>query len=231
VSNVGIIVSTLLEAETLLGIMSPKDECVIQGKRYYQGGIDGKKIVLCICGVSKANAAHGAAILLERFGPSVVYVIGVGGAYPSSGLNIGDIAVGNREVYGDEGLQLEAGFFTMDTIGLPLATLNSVSYYNEFPLHIPAELAGYRQKGAFVTVSSCTGTLRQGREIEKRFNAICENMEGAAVAHICLLNKTPVVEIRGISNIIEDRSEKPLDRTAIVTAAASAQEFFLSHLV
>jgi len=33
-------------------------------------------------------------------------------------------------------------------------------------------------------------------------------MEGAAVAHICSMYGIPVIEIRGISNIIEDRDMK-----------------------
>jgi futalosine hydrolase len=227
----GIIAPTLIEAETLLRLMSPKEEFVIQGKSFYKGALKRKDAVLCLCGVGKANAAHGTALLLERFQPAIVYVIGVAGAYPSAVLSIGDIVVAENEIYGDEGLLLESGFMTMDAIGLPLATSGGTRYYNEFPLHVPVELADYRHTGVFVTVSSCTGTLHRGREIEKSFNALCENMEGASVAHICLLTGTPAAEIRGISNIIEDRAGKPLDKSAILEAADKVQQFFLDRVL
>ncbi len=225
-----IIAPTLIEAEALFHMMSSKEEFVIQGKPFYKGVLKRKDVVLCLCGIGKTNAAHGTALLLERFQPAIVYVIGVAGAYPSAGLSIGDIVVAEKEIYGDEGLLLESVFMTMDAIGLPLATSGGTRYYNEFPLHVPAELADYRNKGVFVTVSSCTGTLHLGREIEKSFNALCENMEGASVAHVCLLNGTPAAEIRGISNIIEDRTGKPLDKSAILEAADKVQHFFLEKV-
>jgi len=59
--------------------------------------------------------------------------------------------------------------------------------------------------GNFVTVSQCSGTRKSGEILKKRFSGICENMEGAAVAHICALYIVPMVEVRGISNIIEDQ--------------------------
>jgi hypothetical protein len=39
-----------------------------------------------------------------------------------------------------------------------------------------------------------------------------------------------VAEIRGISNIIEDRNGKPLDKEALLTAAANAQRFFIDKM-
>ncbi|MGO9378143.1 MAG: futalosine hydrolase [Dissulfurispiraceae bacterium] len=227
----GIIAPTLNEAEALLGMLLQREEFVIQGKQFHKGVLKRKDVCLCLCGIGKTNAAHGTALLLERFQPAIVYIIGVAGAYPSSGLNVGDIAVGDKEIYGDEGLLLNLGFITMDAIGLPLATAEGKRYYNEFPLHVPAELADYRHNGAFVTVSSCTGTLHRGRELEKSFNALCENMEGAAIAHICLLHGIPVVEIRGISNLIEDRECKPLDKAAIMEASEKVQQFFMDRVL
>jgi nucleoside phosphorylase len=56
-------------------------------------------------------------------------------------------------------------------------------------------------------------------------------MEGAAVAHVCLLNNVPAAEIRGISNVIADRAEKPLDRSAIIEAANRVQMFFLEKVL
>ena len=174
----GIIIPTFNEAESLLRMMPQQEELIMQGKQFYKGVLKSKDVSLCLCGVGKTNAAHGTTLLLEIFHPDIVYVIGVAGAYPSSGLNIGDIAIAEKEIYGDEGLLLDSGFITMHAIGLPLATVGGKRYYNEFPLQVPAALVGYRHKGVFVTVSSCTGTLHRGKEIENSFNAICENMEG-----------------------------------------------------
>ncbi len=229
---IGIVVSTELEANVLLGSLAGREEISVQHKPFYSGTLKGNvRAAICICGVGKANAAHGTTLLLERFGPGLVYSIGVAGAYPSSGLKAGDIAVAEREIYGDEGLALRGTFLTMDAIGFPLCSYGGSDYYNEFPLSVPGHLKDFTAQGRFLTVSSCTGALEKGRKLEKKFGAICENMEGAAVAHICTLNGVPAAEIRGVSNVIEDRAEGPLKRADIIEAAENVQRFFLERLL
>ncbi len=229
---IAIIVSTQLEAGIIIRQLQKKKTLSIQGKAFYKGMLKHNiPIILSICGAGKTNAAHGTTLLLERFKPELVYVIGVAGAYPSSELNIGDIAIAEKEIYGDEGLALKSGLKTMDSIGLSLVSKGTVQYYNEFPMSIPAHLKGFAKEGTFVTVSACTGTLERGKEIKKRFNALCENMEGAAVAHICLINDTPVVEMRGISNIIQDRKAAPLKKSDILKASENVQQFFLTRII
>lgn len=235
----GIIASTEIETGLIIRQLKEKKGLSAQRKSFYKGILkQDTKVVICICGIGKANAAHGATLLIEKFKPNLVYIIGVGGAYPSSGLNIGDIAIAEKEIYGDEGLraksedgkEVEEIIYTMDKLKLPLATINGNNFYNEFPIFMPERLRDFKNKGNFVTVSACTGTLKMGKEIEKRFNALCENMEGAAIAQICALSGVQAAEIRGISNVIEDRLG-PINKSDIVKAAKNAQVFFLERLI
>ncbi len=208
----------------------------------YQGKIGKTNIIHIISGIGKTNAAHAATLLIEKFSPSTVINFGIGGAYPSANLRAGDIAIADREIYGDEGLWLRDGFHKADAIGIPLLKKGRKKYFNEFPLdknlmqkavkfsglvtrHSP--LVTEVKSGAFVTVSTATGTGRRAREIEKRFNAICENMEGAAVAHVCAMYGIPLLEIRGISNIVENRDRSKWD---IKTAAENCQKVVLEIL-
>ncbi|NTU43529.1 MAG: futalosine hydrolase, partial [Nitrospirales bacterium] len=165
--------------------------------------------------------------LIERFRPSLILSLGVAGSYPSSGLRIGDIVLAEREVYGDEGLLLKNSFTTMEDLGLPLVKKEGRALYNEISLFTPEGLDDLR-RGVFVTVSSCTGTLQRGKEIEEMFHGICENMEGAAVAQVCALSGIPCTEIRGISNIIEDRDGSPLKKEYLLHASEKTQQFLLS---
>jgi futalosine hydrolase len=234
----GIIASTEIEADSVIKQLSEKEDISIQGKQFYRGQLKrNAEVIVCICGIGKANAAHGTTLLIEKFKPNLVYVIGVGGAYPSSKLHIADIVVAEKEVYGDEGLITKSevvekdgtNFYTLDKINIPICITDGVKYYNEFPMFIPEKLKDFK-KGNFVTVSTCTGTLEKGKAIEKRFDAICENMEGAAIAHICAFSGIPVAEIRAISNIIEDRKAEPLNKADIIKAAGNAQRFLLEHI-
>lgn len=226
----GIITATKIEANLIIDRLADREESEVQGKMFYKGHLDrGVPVVICICGVGKVNAAHGTTLLIERFRPEFVYIIGVGGAYPSSGLKIGDVAVADKEIYGDEGMMIGEEFHPMDKLLGVTGGIQDSEFriQNEFPMFIPENLKGCKTKGNFVTVSSCTGTREKGVVIENRFKAVCENMEGAAIAQVCVLNNVPATEIRGISNIIEDRTAGPLNRDDIILAAENAQRAFL----
>ncbi len=104
----------------------------------------------------------------------------------------------------------------MKITGFPLLRKER-EYYNTFPLDTnlvqiaikASKDCGFDTKhGNFVTVSQCSGTRESGDLMKRRFDGLCENMEGAAVAHICTMYGVPMIEVRGISNIIEDRDMK-----------------------
>jgi futalosine hydrolase len=192
----------------------------------------GKDFVYIISGMGKVNAAHAATVLLERFSPRLVILFGVGGAYPSSGLKVGDVAAAEIEIYGDEGVLTPEGFRETDFIGIPLLEKSGKRYFNEFPLLSPPLSLGSRKDaevrfGPFVTVSTCTGARERAEELEKKLGAICENMEGAAVAQICTMYDTMLIEIRGISNIVEDRDKRKWD---LGLASARSQELVVELL-
>ncbi|MDP3260138.1 MAG: futalosine hydrolase [Thermodesulfovibrionales bacterium] len=237
--RIGLISATKKESRAILKTLGR-----IKGKSLvlpvYQGKIGETNIIHIISGIGKANAAYAATLLIEKFSPSAVINFGIGGAYPSANLRAGDIAIADKEIYGDEGLWLKDGFHKADEIGIPLLKKGGKKYFNEFPLDkslvkkmfklsklltFNSQLLTNIESGAFVTVSTVTGTGRRAREIEKRFNAICENMEGAAVAHVCAMYGIPMLEIRGISNIVEDRDRSKWD---IKTAAENCQEIILA---
>ncbi|MHB8881042.1 MAG: futalosine hydrolase [Thermodesulfovibrionales bacterium] len=205
----------------------------------YAGTLCGRSIIYAVSGLGKVNAAHAATLLITAHAPSLLINFGVGGAYPSSGLGIGDVALATEEIYADEGVLLKDGLKTLDEIGIPLVRAGSKRYYNEFPLHtgrqgkiLDAALARSGNifpefrvaAGPFATVSACSGTTKRGRELAQRFKAICENMEGGAVAQICAIHKVPLIEVRGISNLVEDRAREKWDLDA---AAAHCQMVLL----
>ncbi len=78
-----------------------------------------------------------------------------------------------------------------------------------------------------MTLSTCTGTTARARDLEERYHGLCENMEGAAVAQVAELHNIPWIEVRGISNIVEDRD---LQKWDIPSAAHAAQQAVLHIL-
>lgn len=205
----------------------------------HKGKFAGKDIILAATGIGKVNAAVVSATVLEHFHTRHIICFGVGGAYAGSGLSLGDVAVATKEVYGDEGVIDSRGWHSMKKIGIPLVRSGSKQFFNEYPLpRVPVSSlttatngkreTSFRIKaGAFVTVSAATGTIHRARELEKRFHAICENMEGAAVAHVCALYKISLIEIRGISNITGVRDRRTWN---LKLASRNAQQVVLGTL-
>lgn len=184
--------------------------------------VDGKRIRVIEMGVGPVNAAHAATMAILEEKPDVIVVCGVAGAYPSSGLQIGDVVSATVEIYGDLGAQSPAGFLDMKALGFPVVSTPTV-LFNELPMQLLPTARCVR----FVTVSTCTGTETTAREIEARTHGAVENMEGAAVAHVARLHGVPVGEVRGISNLVTNR-----DRSSwrLREASAAAQDAVLQWI-
>lgn len=167
-------------------------------------------------GVGPVNAAHAVTIAITERRPDAIVVCGVGGAYPGSGLAVGDVAAAGLECYGDLGANSPAGFLDMAALGFPIVA-SPGPVYNDLPMQVfPVE-----RRVKFVTVSTCTGTHANALAIERRTGGAVENMEGAAVAHVALLHGIPCGEVRGISNLVTDRDP---GAWRLKEAAAAAQQ-------
>ena len=81
--------------------------------------------------------------------------------------------------------------------------------------------------GNFITVSAATGTPERALELEKRFDALCENMEGAAIAHICTMYGIQLTEVRGISNIVGVRDKSTWN---LKEASENCQRILIENL-
>jgi futalosine hydrolase len=199
----------------------------VAGKKMYQGTLKGVNVILTNSGIGKINAAHSAACIMERFPVEGFINMGVGGAYDGAGLENGDIAVASKEILGDDGVIGPYGWSSMESIGIPLVQSGRKKYFNEFPLDNrickkmirsikSSSFQPHVAQGPFVTVSAASGSPSRAGELESRFQGICENMEGAAIAHVCTLYNIPFFEVRGISNAagIRDRRKWRLKKAA-----------------
>jgi len=240
-ANIGLIASVFSEGTMFESTFKAIGKALPCYPAFYTGIVTGNRAILGISGVGKVNAAHTVTVLIEKFSPSCIINFGTGGTFPSSGLKVGDIAVAEKEVYADEGVLLKDGFHGIDLIGIPLFQKGRKKYFNEFPLDKPLIRKAVRaaqlithyaspetvKKGTFLTVSACTGTKKRAGELERKFSPLCENMEGASIAHICCLYGIPFVEIRGVSNMVENRDKGKWD---IKLAAENCQKAVLELL-
>ncbi|MBI4849833.1 MAG: futalosine hydrolase [Nitrospirae bacterium] len=232
--SLAVLSSVPFESDRLLASLKNVRSIKVAGKKVFRGRLSGRDILLLNTGIGKVNAAHSATCVIENFPVSQIINIGVGGAYPGSGLNTGDLAIASKEIFGDEGVITSGGWKDMTEIGIPVVHIGKKKYFNEFPLNnafakkvfklVTRHLSLVTKSGIFVTVSSTTGTRKRAAELEKRFKAVCENMEGAAIAQVCAIYKIPFLEIRGISNMVAERDKRKWD---LKLASENCQEAVL----
>ena len=221
---IALLCSVQAEAELILRQIAGIQASTVGSKSIIEGTLGGRPVCLCVGGMGKVNAAHAATVLISRFEPETVICFGIGGAYPSSGAAIGDLAIAKEEIAGDEGVLTREGFKDTEYIGFPLLKTATSVIYTTYPApealvrRSLQSLAAHQKSGhgnihvgRFVTLSTCTGTTARAQELEERYHGLCENMEGAAVAHVAELHAVPWLEVRGISNIVEDRDLKKWD--------------------
>jgi len=164
-------------------------------------------------------AAHPEAI-------TAVMNIGVAGGYilDEEGPQLLDLYLAETETFGDLGIcfpdRIEplsedltgAMRFRMDQSLLARAC------------RICAEHDIIVKTGNFITVAGVSATQARGEMLRNRFQAHCENMEGAAVARVCKEYSLPALELRCISNLVEDRDLKRwrLQEACLKAAGAAA---------
>ncbi len=134
---------------------------------------------------------------------------GVCGAYLQQGgqpqPKLLDICLAEQEVIGDLGICQQDGIEYLDR-----------SLTGDLAFQLDPSLLGICRKilagagqssssGVFVTVNAVTATLARGDMLQRRWQGLCENMEGAAVARVCREFAIPCLELRAISNYVEER--------------------------
>lgn len=208
-----------------IGIIGAMDEEVISikeemdlistrniiGLDFYMGKMGGNNIVLVRSGIGKVNAAICAQVLIDMYGVDYIVNVGVAGAVAKE-LEIGDIVISDECVQHD---------FDTTIFGDPLGFISrmNVSFFKA-----DDELIQLAKKVSESVIDNqvVVGRIASGDQFissnEKKaflwseFKASCAEMEGAAVAHACYLNKIPFVIIRSISDKAEDSSEHDYEK-------------------
>jgi futalosine hydrolase len=239
-----LLTATGFEQEILRESMAAPIRQMVAGRCWTTGALAERGVRLVETGIGAVNAAHALTCALQATRPGLVVQLGVGGAYPGSGLRVGDLALASEENYGDLGVRTARGWEGGEIIGLAVLEKEQ-KYFNCFPLdqawvskaEVTLEKAAWDKGrarikvGPFVTVQECSGTAALGAERQARFKAVCENMEGAAAAHLCRLYGVPFLELRGISNLVEERQRETWDLPLASRRAQEAVPLLLRELM
>jgi len=204
--KLGIIGAMTVEVEALKNQMTEKQVICRAGMEFYQGILNELPVVVVQCGVGKVNAALCVQILCDCFGVTHIVNTGVGGSLDSR-LDIGDLVISRDAMYHD---------FDVRPLGYAIGQVPGISVHtfaaDELLVSLAYEAAqqvnpGHVSIGRVASGDQFVAEKNQKETIVANTQAMCTEMEGAAIAHAAWRNQTPFVVIRAISDKADDSAE------------------------
>lgn len=202
---IGIIGAMSVEIDGIRAEMTDKSEKTISGVTYVSGTLGKNKVVTAVCGIGKVFAAICAQTMILEYSPSVVINTGVAGSLDAR-LNVFDIAVAENVVQHD-----------MDTspLGDPKGLVSGINviYFEadkktgDLLADIAGEYGINTVRGTIASGDQFIASSTDKKRIAKEFNAVACEMEGAAIGHVCYVNKMPFSVLRAISDKADGTSE------------------------
>ncbi|WP_135255631.1 futalosine hydrolase [Thermus caldilimi] len=181
---------------------TPLEAPFLQGEPFTfleRKGLRGEGFVWLETGIGKVNAALTLAAWASQNPVEKALLFGIAGAYPGSGLALGEAVLVGEEVEADLGLR--GG---LEPLGFPALVLQGKTFYNRFPLDpgLTGEMAqalGFKV-AVGLTRDLVTESPEEAEALASRWGAQVESMEGAAFARACLALGVRGAELRAISN-------------------------------
>lgn len=192
-----VVCATEFELQPLLDILKPEKD----------------SWTFLISGVGMVETTLKLSRFLEQQ-PNTIHGVlnfGVAGAYVREGREGADlleICLAEQEVFGDFGVCHPDSIAPLGEHLVHRAEYSLDSGLLARAEQILKENGRVVRCGKFVTVCGVSATTRRGTMLAKQYDALCENMEGAAVARVCEDFALPLLEMRTISNFVEDRNLK-----------------------
>ncbi len=227
--KIGIIGAMELEVESLKAELSVSRIEKKAGMEFFEGTLNGAKVVIVRSGVGKVNAALCTQILADLFQVTHIINTGVAGSLNAK-LDIGDILISTDALHHD----VDATIF-----GYRLGEVPQLGI-REFPADERlAKLAKEACEKTNPDIKAVLGRVVSGdqfissKEVKthliEAFHGDCAEMEGASIAHGAYLNNIPFVIIRAISDKADDSAE--MDYPVFEAAAAKHSAALVRELV
>lgn len=191
--RVGIIFAMEEELNAFKDKVKVVNEKKIYDLTFYQALVNDIDVILVLSGVGKVNAARTTQVLIDFMNVNYIFNVGVAGSVSKS-LDICDIVIGSSVVQHDFNLKA----FNRNRGEIP--DIGTFIDSDEYLISISLKSLNGAKKGVIASGDIFCNDLAMKEKINKEFNALCVEMEGASIAQVCYLSKVPFVIIRSISD-------------------------------
>lgn len=194
----GIIGAMDVEVEAIKSQVKDKTQTEIADIKFVCGYIENVMVVVAQCSPGKVNAALCTQIMIDRFKVEKIINLGVG-------CSLNERVVIKNVVIASDVCEYD---IDITALGEPRGYINGL---NVIKIETDKELSETLSQCAILcgekihrgTIASGDTFIASG-ELKKmladEFDAICGEMEGGAIGHVCRANKIPFAVIRSISD-------------------------------
>ena len=197
---IGIIAAESKEMNEIKKLMKNIEEKDLFNLQFFTGKIEEEECVLVECGEGKVNAARTTQIMIDNFKIDKLVNVGSAGAI-NEDLSVKDVVIADKLVQYD---------FDISGLGYEKGEICNIGKYIYCDKTLVEECKKAIENienesykvviGTIATADSFCDKPEIAKMVRKEFNAECVEMEGAAVAQVCYLDKIPFLVIRGISD-------------------------------
>ncbi|UOE93469.1 5'-methylthioadenosine/adenosylhomocysteine nucleosidase [Alkalihalobacillus sp. LMS39] len=218
--TIGIIGAMDEEIALLKEEMTIEKEEVFALITFYEGRLLGKRVVVCKSGVGKVNASITTQLLIDKFSVQEILFTGVAGALDPS-LQIGDIVISTSAIQHD----IDASPLGFKKGEVPMFHRSSDFEAASHLIGLASEASKNMNRkvvqGRIASGDQFIADERKVKEIYQQFNAVCVEMEGAAVAHVATVNDVPFIIIRSISDKANGEAQMSFEEFTILASEQS----------
>lgn len=227
--KIGIIGAMDVEVDTLKKAAEITSTSKIAEMEFCEGKLGNRSVVIVKCGMGKVNAGICTNTLINEYHCTRIVNTGVAGSLDNQ-IDIGDIVVSTDAVQHD----FDVTYLGYKKGEIPYTGLYAFSADETMRAEA---VEAVKQSAPEVKVFEgrvCSGdqfisTKEQKEKIISNYGGMCCEMEGAAIAQTCYLNKTPFVIIRAISDKVDETVVE--DYTVFEAKAAARCAKIVQYLV
>ncbi len=161
-------------------------------------------ILISGIGLTATTWALTRQLYLKR--PDLVIQAGIGGCFDHD-IPLGSVVAVKQEAIADLGVIEKNKLRTL--FDLKLLSQNQFPFSNRWLVNKTEILKKVKlKKVRGITINEITTSRQKIKLYKDLFDPAVESMEGAALHYVCLMEKIPFLQLRGISNYIGERNKK-----------------------
>jgi futalosine hydrolase len=162
-----------------------------------QDFIEGEYFDILITGVGMTATAFSLGRTLNNK-YNLVINLGIAGAFDRS-RQLGELLQVSEEVFSELGAEDDQGFISIDELGFGKSRIKALDQH--------LNLQPVLKTATGITVNTVHGNTDSINKIRQRLSPDLESMEGAAVFYACNQLNIPCLQVRAISNYVEQRNK------------------------